>query len=242
MHTTESLPDAWTRALFLAGPSPRTASPRPSWRPRALDVLRRLGFDGVVLVPEPPEGEDWADDSAASTRWELEGLRLADVIAFWIPRDYTHMPGFTTNVEFGAWIGSHKVVLGHPPGAPGTAYLDTLARGVSQSPSMSLEATLAAAMDRLSRGARRAGGEREVPLHVWRMPEFQAWYAELRGRGRLVGASLAWVRRDASGVRTAVLDVRVTWAGEGDPAVGTVVFHRGEPAPIWLEALRAPLR
>ena len=34
------------------------------------------------------------------------------------------LPGLTTNVEFGAWVGSGKVVFGAPEGAPHVRYLE----------------------------------------------------------------------------------------------------------------------
>jgi len=215
VHTTEPWPSAWTRSLFLAGPSPRTASPVPSWRPRALEVLRQLGFDGVVFVPEPPSGRPWPEDASQSTQWELEALAVADVVAFWVPRDPTHMPGFTTNVEFGAWIGSHKVVLGHPPGAPLTRYLDVLAERVDgQSPAPTLEATLAAALHRMTPGAVRTGAERQVPLHVWTMPAFRDWYATLSRRGRLVRASVDHTSGRGGRVELAIVTVHAEVRGE----------------------------
>ncbi|MEM6926586.1 MAG: nucleoside 2-deoxyribosyltransferase domain-containing protein [Myxococcota bacterium] len=214
VHTTEMFPRSWSRSLFLAGPSPRSASPLPSWRPRALAKLRAAGFGGVVFVPEPPPGGAWPSDTSASTQWELEALALADVVVFWVPRDLEHMPGFTTNVEFGAWVGSHKVVLGHPPEAPLTGYLDVLAERVDgQTPSPTLDATLAVAIERLTPGAARVDGERHVPIDVWRMDSFQDWYRALVGRGRLVEATVRWVRRCAGRLDLALVDVGLESGG-----------------------------
>lgn len=47
--------------------------------------------------------------------WETAARATADAILFWIPRDLTTMPGFTTNVEFGLDIPTGRVVLGCPP-------------------------------------------------------------------------------------------------------------------------------
>jgi hypothetical protein len=58
--------------------------------------------------------------------WEYECLELSDLIVFWVPRDLKKLPGFTTNVEFGRYIASGKVLYGRPYEAPKTRYLDRL--------------------------------------------------------------------------------------------------------------------
>ena len=40
-----------------------------------------------------------------------------------MPRDLKMLPGFTSNVEFGEWMKSGKVILGYPEGAPKMRYL-----------------------------------------------------------------------------------------------------------------------
>jgi Nucleoside 2-deoxyribosyltransferase like len=101
-------------SLFLGGPTPRS-SEVPSWRPGAVDILRRLGFSGTVLVPER---RDWSVkfDYYDQVEWEFEGLEACSVLAFWVPRDPPLMSGFTTNVEFGRYVGSGRVVYGRPGG------------------------------------------------------------------------------------------------------------------------------
>ncbi|HVI00101.1 MAG TPA: nucleoside 2-deoxyribosyltransferase domain-containing protein, partial [Enhygromyxa sp.] len=97
VYARQPFPAAFTRAIFLAGPTPRS-SDVPSWRPRALELLAERGYDGAVFVPEDADGNarfDYTDQ----IDWESEGLALADVIVFWIPRDLDTLPGFTTNVE-----------------------------------------------------------------------------------------------------------------------------------------------
>lgn len=53
-------------------------------------------------------------------------LTNATVILFWIPRKLPDMPGFTTNVEFGYWLHSKKVIYGRLNDATKTKYLDWL--------------------------------------------------------------------------------------------------------------------
>ena len=112
------------KSIFLAGPTPREAEVA-SWRIEAVKKLEELGFDGVVFVPEY---STWVpkSDYVAQANWEREALTEATVILFWIPRSLPDMPGFSTNVEFGYWLHSKKVIYGRPDGAPKTKYLDWL--------------------------------------------------------------------------------------------------------------------
>lgn len=112
------------KSIFLAGPTPREAEVA-SWRIDAVKKLEELGFDGVVFVPEY---STWVpkSDYVAQANWEREALTEATVILFWIPRSLPDMPGFSTNVEFGYWLHSKKVIYGRPDGAPKTKYLDWL--------------------------------------------------------------------------------------------------------------------
>ena len=91
----------------------------------ACEILERLNFDGVVYVPEystwHPK-EDYTDQAM----WERMALTEATVIMFWVPRSLPDMAGFTTNVEFGYWLSSKKVIYGRPDYAKKIKYLDWL--------------------------------------------------------------------------------------------------------------------
>ena len=58
--------------------------------------------------------------------WEREALIEATVIMFWVPRSFPEMPALTTNVEFGYWLHSGKVIYGRPDNATKIKYLDWL--------------------------------------------------------------------------------------------------------------------
>lgn len=138
-------------SIFLAGPTPRRPEV-PSWRPRALDLLPRLGFVGTVLVPER---RDWSARFSYldQVEWEHAGLEGCSVVAFWVPRDRERLPGFTTNVEFGRYVGSSRCVYGRPEDAPHTRYLDWLyAKVTGGRPEDTLEGTMRAAVDLTRRG------------------------------------------------------------------------------------------
>ncbi len=75
--------------------------------------------------------------------WERIGLTNASVIAFWIPRHLPDMPAFTTNVEFGYWLHTGKVVYGRPNDAEKIKYLDWLYKlDYDEEPIVSLEELL----------------------------------------------------------------------------------------------------
>ena len=112
------------KSIFLAGPTPRDKD-TISWRVDAVKILEKLGFDGIVYVPEYSTWKP-KTDYVDQAMWEREGLSNATIIAFWIPRHLPDMPAFTTNVEFGYWLHSGKVVYGRPNDAEKIKYLDWL--------------------------------------------------------------------------------------------------------------------
>lgn len=112
------------KSIFLAGPTPREVE-TPSWRDDACRILEEIGFDGIVYEPEYSNkiAKESYDDQAM---WEREALTAASLIIFWIPRDLPKMPAFTTNVEFGYWIHTGKILYGRPDDAEKIKYLDWL--------------------------------------------------------------------------------------------------------------------
>ena len=111
-------------SIFLAGPTPRKKEIK-SWRFEAIDYLQKLEFNGVVYVPEDENG-GMSKNQKDQSNWEKEALVETKIIVFWIPRRLPDMPGFTTNVEFGLWIKSGKVLYGRPEWAQKIGYLDWL--------------------------------------------------------------------------------------------------------------------
>lgn len=112
------------KSIFLAGPTPRGENAK-SWRTDACKKLEELEFDGVVYVPEYSTWKPKVDyiDQAM---WERIALTESTVILFWIPRSLPDMPAFTTNVEFGYWLHTNKVIYGRPNNAEKIKYLDWL--------------------------------------------------------------------------------------------------------------------
>lgn len=112
------------KSIFLAGPTPRNNNIE-SWRKKACEYIEKEDFDGVVYVPEY---SSWRplEDYTCQVMWEREALSNASVIAFWVPRELPDMPAFTTNVEFGYWIHTGKILYGRPKESKKNKYLDWL--------------------------------------------------------------------------------------------------------------------
>lgn len=176
----EPLPSSAGCTLFLAGPTPREPEVA-SWRPAALEQLEQLGYRGVVLDPERRTTHYEYDSQVA---WEAAALRISDVIVFWVPRDLATMPAFTTNVEFGMWITSNRVICGGPPNAPKNRYLAATAarhgvRWYDDLADLLSDAAVAAG----GTAVRRDSVELAVPSPVARTAAHRRWAQQLRAGG-----------------------------------------------------------
>lgn len=243
VYALELPPDTCSKSMFLAGPTPRDAAVL-SWRKEALQVLEDAGYDGVVFIPEPRDGI-WKNDNNAQIKWEELCLHRADCILFWIPRDLETLPGFTTNVEFGAWMDSGKIVFGAPVGAPKNSYLLHYACELKARITTNLIDTIDAALYTIGDGAERTGGELEVPLYIWRTLHFQNWYESLVLAGnRLDGARVLWTFRVGparSIVFFWVLHVDVYIASEDRHKTNEVVLARPDISTIVMYRRQEPI-
>lgn len=245
VYAHEAAPDPIFASVFLAGPTPRDAA-TPSWRPEALRLLEARGFAGTVFVPEA-RGGAWSRDYDGQIAWEEAHLHMADVVLFWVPRALQGMPGLTTNDEWGVHKSSGKVVFAAPPEAEKVRYQRYYADKLHVPVAEELDAAIGAALEMIGAGAERRGGERSVPLHVWRTPAFQAWYAALVGAGRrLDGARLEWLCRSGPVRRwlfSWALRVEVHVPEEGRSKTSEVVIGRPDVAAVvMLRRAPEPLR
>jgi len=191
IYAREGFPALVTKTLFLAGPTPREQGV-PGWRAEALQILKELGFNGTVFVPEPRDGK-WLQNYEIQIEWEEEGLNRADVIVFWVPREIPTMTGLTTNIEWGEWKGSGKVLWGAPEAATQVRYPEYYAKKLGVPTHKNLREMLTKAVAMLGEGARRELGECQIPLRIWKRKEFQAWlYLQKQAGNRLDGARVVW--------------------------------------------------
>jgi len=241
VYAREEPPQSYAKSIFLVGPTPRSDEV-PSWRPEALRLLRATGYDGVVFVPEDRPNavgsRRMKDNYDGQIDWEERCLNLADVILAWVPRNLQTMPALTTNVEWGRWQASGKIVLGSPSDAVKNSYLESNARSLQVSLSTTLEHTVEHAIELLGDGSNRQCGEREVPLYVWRTTSFQQWYASLVQAGNtLEHAKVEWTFRVGPARRYVLfwaLRVEIHIAAEGRSKTNEVVIGRPDISTIML--------
>lgn len=195
IYAKERFPLTTQKSVFLAGPTPRDRS-TSSWRPAAIAHLAARGYDGIVYVPEDRSGAWDPTGYVSQVDWEEAALKRADAIVFWVPRDMATMPALTTNVEWGVWHDSGKVVFGAPEGAPAVRYLQHYAEKTDVPVADSLPDTIDAALRMIGSGALRTEGECQVPLILWRHKTFQSWLCSQYAAGnRLDGCDLLWTFR-----------------------------------------------
>lgn len=112
-------------SVFLYGPSSREDVLEFKWRPYAVHFLRKSGFSGLIVVPEP-RNNDWSFKSTFPVpivSWEAIRLLGVTVAMGWIPRHQTQLPGRVTNTEH-AFLGGmayaaperfkERIVWGYP--------------------------------------------------------------------------------------------------------------------------------
>lgn len=220
VYALQPFPRTFHRSLYLAGPTPRGPTV-PSWRPHAVHLLHALAYDGVVFLPESLDGQRRGDDDQHMA-WELEAMRRADVLLFWIPAERDTFPAYTTRVEFGCHLHTGKITLGIPRDAYKTRYIAKLAQYHHLRVHQTLPETVAAALAQLGQGAARTGAECLVPLEIWRAPHFQAWYAAQTAAGHaLVDVpKIEWVLRiGADGASPLFIALHVAMRVHGEERV-----------------------
>lgn len=183
VYYNEEMPYKFSKSIFLCGPTLRSGQEGESWRKDALQILSDIGFDGVIFIPENRNGRlEEEFDHNDTVNWEQKHLDLADVILAWIPRT-EELPGYTTNIEFGAYKDSGRIVLGWPEDALKMRYIEHCADQLNIPIHHSLTETIETALEIIGEGAERTLGERYIPLNIWRLPTFQNWYRSLMNAG-----------------------------------------------------------
>ena len=103
----------WT--AFLAGPM----NGAPSWQAQAPKVAAKVGIENLTLL-NPRKTERFVT-STYQVNWETFGLRMCDVILFWIPPQAREMKpwryyAITTRLEMAENLArGHKVIIGIDP-------------------------------------------------------------------------------------------------------------------------------
>ena len=184
VYAGEDLPKSFEKSIFLAGPTPRNKETQ-SWRKEALKLLEKNKYDGVVFIPEARNGEKFPeyDDQID---WETQMLDCCDCILFWIPRELRsdfEMIALTTNIEWGKYQKSEKVVIGFPKESKKNKYIQYECDKLGIKVNSTLEDTIKNAIDFVGEGSYRKNGECYVPLNIWNTKMFQGWYKSQKESG-----------------------------------------------------------
>ena len=238
----EPLPNLLKCSIFLAGPTPREAGVQ-GWRVEALRILESLGFDGVVMLPEPRDG-NWKHSYDDQLQWERSMREAADIIVFWVPRSMVpgpngraSMPALTTNVEFGLDIPTGKVLYGRPHDASQCRYLDHIWQETTgRKPFEDMTALLSEAVEVLGQGHERVGEHAAIPLGIWRHEGIELWRKSLQTDGHVLKAAqslLVWPPTPAGETPwLSVARVEVEVHGEGRTKNNEIVVSRPDASCV----------
>lgn len=113
------------KSIYLVGPTSGDKN-IPSWRLEACKYLEEIGFDGVVYVPEISTKEK--EKGKNQERWERHAILESSIICFWIPKEIENDLYTDTDLDFGYWFSTNKVIYGTNAQTKTTRYLDWLYR------------------------------------------------------------------------------------------------------------------
>lgn len=112
------LPKKHQYTVFLAGPMHGA----PSWQAKAPKVAAKMGIENVTFLnPHKAPGVRHVSPPPKQVNWETFGLRMCDVILFWIPPQAKKVKphriyAITTRMELAEnMVRGHKIILGVDP-------------------------------------------------------------------------------------------------------------------------------
>jgi len=203
VYPGQQAPDSWDGCILVHASA--------SWAAGAIALLRRQWTsEGRLVVfaagPRDQAGDDQGgDDPAGLARWHDFAFAAADVVLRWWPDE---QEARSVPWSLAACRDDQRVVHGAPPDAPYRRYLLDYADRRALSAATTPAGLASAALGKIGPGARRAGGEREVPLPVWQAGSFQRWYsAQVSAGNTLLGARQVWTFSTGPG-----RDLLVYWA------------------------------
>lgn len=212
IHPGQQAPDWWD-ACVLVGSLPGPAAVAPG---EVTAMLRqRWANDGRLAVFAPwPTGGSRAVPADDLLNWYDRAFDVADFAVFCWPEDADLR---VLLASLAARDIGQRMVYGTP---------HTLADMVGT------------VLGKIGSGAHRAGGEREVPLAVWRTESFRRWYSAQTSAGNtLLGARQVWTFGNGAGGRVPLywaLHVRVHVRAENRVKANEVVISRPDISAVVL--------
>lgn len=192
IHAGQQPPGSWDASMFVGGSAQGAGSAGACWEAEFIAVLRdQWKTDGLLVVFVTDESDcEGGDVDTGVISWYDHALNVADVAVFWWPDDGGARFMATT---LAMQVDSQQVVHGAPLRAMHARQLLEYSIGHAMSTGTTLADMANAALDLIGSGARRRGGEREVPLHVWRTDSFRRWHSAQNSAGNtLLGARQVW--------------------------------------------------
>ena len=214
VYAGQQPPESWVACILIGGSAPGLSASGTSWQSELIALLRdRWASEGRLVVFAPGPGSGVRNDAGSGVRndagselidWYDHAFEIADVVMFWWPEDADLL---LMSANLAAWNDSQRVVHGTPSSLQGR-HLFRYGDRHAMSTATTLAGMANAVLDKIGPGARRAAGEREVPLPVWRTDSFQRWYSAQTSAGNtLLGARQVWTF--SAGSRKRIL---VYWA------------------------------
>jgi 8-oxo-dGTP pyrophosphatase MutT (NUDIX family) len=184
-------PESWDACMLVGGPAARSSFSASPGQSEVIALLRdRWTTDGRLVIFVPKPGNDSSSASGEVFDWHGRALDVADVLMFWWPDD-TDACLMPTSLM--AWNDSQRAVHGTPPDGPHSQYLFRYAEVHAISTATTPSGLVSVALQKIGSGERRTGGERDVPLPIWRTDSFQRWYSAQTSAGNtLLGARQVW--------------------------------------------------
>lgn len=192
VFSDQELPTEVEKTIFLAGPSPRyyegSVIDTNTWRHKAVDLLASQGYDGHVFIPLPKfafaagTASKNAIDYLSQVEWEKKALDRADVLFFYVDRQEDNQ-GLTTNIEFGKYVNSGRMVYCRPHDAVKVRYLDYTLINADREYYMNMVDGIEECLKRVEMPVHRLDGETHVPALIFSSPQFQEWYTNLKHAG-----------------------------------------------------------
>jgi hypothetical protein len=232
IYPGQQLPESWDGSVLITGSAPHVSP----WQSEVIALLRRRWTGEGRLVVFVADQARY--DASELIGWHDRVFDIADVVMCWWPGD--------ADPPFGpSGLDDQRMVFGAPPHAPHSGYLITHAAVHAIAAATSLPDMAAAALGKIGSGTRRAAGEREVPLSVWRADSFQRWYSAQASAGNsLLGARRVWTLNAGSHQPVPLywaLQVRILIRAENRVKSNEVVISRPDISVMALYQRRATI-